>query len=167
MHAKGTAIDVRTSMESIKNIRTLLGLSQFEMAKKLSISRSMLAKAELKNGRLNSTALLKLAEFEKDLKEAHPGYTNADLTIDYCKKRLHNNNKALRNLEVKQERMQRCYVIGKDLPVIPFGSEHKRRVERRHRNCGTCAQQIGEIKISLLLSENKMLEQFIAALSPR
>lgn len=151
-------------MKSIKYIRTLLGLSQFEMAKKLSISRSLLAKAELKNCRLNSIALLKLAELEKDIKDGHPIYTNSAPTIDYCKKRLRNNNMALRNLEVKKERMQRCYVVG-ELPVIPFGAEHKRRVQRRHKTCSSNAQQIVEIKISLLLSENKLLEHLMIALS--
>lgn len=152
-------------MNSLKDIRTQLGLSQCEMANKLGIERSRLAKAETGDRSLDSASLMKLAELEKGVREHCPVDTNADRAISYCRKQLRNNNQAIINLERKLERMQRCYVIGKELPIATLGCKHQKRVERRHINCGSCAQQIVKIKMDMLLGANRLLEQFIADLS--
>lgn len=152
-------------MTSLKDIRTQLGLSQCEMAIRLGIERSRLAKAETGDRRLDSASLIKLAGFEKEVKGHCTDETNAELPIAYCKKRLRDNSMALTNLEVKQERMQRCYVLGKHIPIPTSGCKHEKRVERRHMNCGAAAQQICDIKINLLLRENRLLEHFIKGFS--
>jgi transcriptional regulator with XRE-family HTH domain len=152
-------------MKSLKDIRTQLGLSQCEMAIRLGIERSRLAKAETGDRRLDTASLLKLAEFEKSVNEHCPVEANTERAITYCKKRLRDNSLALTNLEVKQERMQRCYVLAKDVPITTSGCKHEKRVERRHMNCGAAAQQICDIKINLLLRENRLLEHFIKKLS--
>jgi hypothetical protein len=46
-----------------------------------------------------------------------------------------------------------------------MGSEHQKQVERRHLHYGSAARQIGEIKINLLLRENRLLEHAIKGLS--
>jgi transcriptional regulator with XRE-family HTH domain len=152
-------------MNAIKDIRTRLGLSQLEMAQLLGTNRSMLAKAETNDRKLDTAALLKLAELEKGVREYCAADTNADLAISYYKKRLRKNTMALTNLEKKQERMHRCFVIGKELTIATMGSEHQKRVERRHLHYGSAARQIGEIKINLLLRENRLLEHAIKGLS--
>ena len=150
--------------QSIKHIRTLLGYHQSEFAQLLGVNRSSLAKAETGDRSLPTPALLKLAGFEKCVTECSPN-TNADQSIAYCKKRLRNNRMALTNLERKQEQMQRCSVVGKELPIAAMGIKHLQRLEKRHETYGCDARQVTQIKIDLLLNENSLLESFIAGLS--